>query len=87
MIKDATDGTALPGGYTLRKQCKAEVTRTYTKAACGYAPGERVMCCEAKLASGKTKAKTRPVAKCVDSGNGQVVRHACFGSAVRARGL
>ena len=81
VIKDATDGTALPGGYALRKQCKAEVTRTYTRAACGYAPGERVMCCEAKVASGKTNAKTRPVAKCVDSGSGQVVRHACFGSA------
>ena len=38
------------------------------------------MCCEAKLASGKTKAKAQKVAKCVDAANGQIVRHACYAS-------
>src|SRR4029450_3602797 len=64
---------------TLRKQCKSEVKKIYAKAACGYAASEpRVMCCEAKLSSGKTKAKAQKVSKCVDATNGQTVRHACY---------
>jgi pimeloyl-ACP methyl ester carboxylesterase len=81
VIADATDGTPLLNAFTLRKECKGEVTKIYTKAACGYAPADqRVMCCEAKPSSGKTKAKAQKVAKCVNSSNGQIVRNACFGS-------
>jgi len=36
------------------------------------------MCCEGKPLTGKTKAKAQKVAKCVDSSNGQIVRHACY---------
>ncbi len=81
VIKDATDGTPLLDAYTLRKQCRGEVTKVYTKAACGYpASDQRVMCCEAKPSSGKTKAKAQRLAKCVNSSNGQVVRNVCLGS-------
>src|SRR5262249_147146 len=40
-----------------------------------------VMCCEARPSTGKKKAMARKVALCVDSPNGQVVRHACYASA------
>ena len=82
VINDALDGTPVLGTFTLRPQCKKEVKQTYAKAACGYPASQpRVMCCEAKPSIGKNKALGRKVASCVDSSNGQVVRHACYASA------
>ena len=81
VIADAVDSTPLLGAFTLRKVCKSEVKKIYSKAACGYPAAEpRVMCCEAKTSSGLTKAKAERVAKCVDEPNGKVVRHACYAS-------
>ena len=81
VVADAADGTPLLGTYTLRSQCKGEVTRIYSKAACGFpAAKARIVCCEAKPATGKTAGKAKPAARCVDSANGQVVRHACYAS-------
>lgn len=81
VIDDALDGTPLLGAFTLRKQCKGEVKKIYAQSACGYPAAEpRVMCCEAKVSSGKTKAKAQKVSKCVDASNGQTVRHACYAS-------
>ena len=81
VIADATDGTPVLGAFTLRKTCKSEVKKIYSKAACGYPAAEpRVMCCEAKAASGKATATARRVAQCVDASNGKVVRHACYAS-------
>jgi pimeloyl-ACP methyl ester carboxylesterase len=79
VIDDASDGTPLLGGYTLRKECRSEVRKIYSRAACGYAAASpRVMCCEAS--GGNTKARTRKVAKCVDSPSGAVTRNACYSS-------
>ena len=82
VITDATDGTPVLGAFTLRKECKSEVKQIYAKAACGYAPAEpRVMCCEAKPASGKTKAKAREGgAVRRRSRTGRSLRHACYAS-------
>ena len=81
VIVDALDGTPLLGAFTLRKPCKGEVKKIYAQSACGYAASEpRVMCCEAKVSNGKTKAKAQKVSKCVDASNGQTVRHACYAS-------
>ncbi len=81
VIDDALDGTPLLGTFTLRKQCKSEVKKIYSHAACGYPAAEpRVMCCEAKTSSGKTKAKAQKVSKCIDASNGKTVRHACYAS-------
>src|SRR5262245_25892998 len=56
VIADALDGTPLLGAFTLRKECRGEVTKLYSKSACGYRPtDERVVCCEAKVANGKGK--------------------------------
>jgi pimeloyl-ACP methyl ester carboxylesterase len=77
VIKDAADDTPLFGVFALRKECKREVIKIYTKAACGFAPA-RVMCCEANPAKGKLKGKSKDPAKCADSGNGKVLRHACY---------
>src|ERR1700755_3482826 len=56
VVNDATDGTPLLGAFTLRDECRRDVKRIYSKAACGYATvSPRVMCCEAKAASGQTK--------------------------------
>src|SRR5262249_28955142 len=78
VITAATDGTPALGAFTLRKQCKAEVKKIYSQAACGYPAAEaRVMCCEAKTSSGKTTAEAKRVARCVDAPNGKIVRHAC----------
>src|SRR5262249_29215288 len=82
VIGDALDGTPVLGTFTLRPQCKKEVKQTYAKAACGYPASQpRVMCCEANPSTGQKKAMARKVASCVDSSNGQVVRHACYASA------
>jgi len=81
VITDATDGTPVLGAFTLRKECKGEVKKTYSQAACGYpAADARVMCCEAKPSSSKTTAKAERVTKCVDAPNGKIVRHACYAS-------
>ncbi len=79
VINDASDGSPLLGAFTLRRQCKSEVKKIARKAACGYAPA-RVVCCEARIGSGKTSARTVEPAKCVDSSSGQTVRHACYAS-------
>ncbi len=82
VIADAVDGTPLLGAFTLRKECRGELTKLHAKAACGYKPvDQRVVCCEAKLSSGKTKATVKKAAQCVDAPNGSVVRHACYASA------
>ncbi len=79
VITDATDGSPLLGTFALRKECKSEVKKIYSKAACGYpAADARVMCCEAKTSNGKTKAGAQKAAKCVDAPNGKIVRHACY---------
>jgi pimeloyl-ACP methyl ester carboxylesterase len=81
VIADALDGTPLLGAFTLRKECRGEVTKLYSKSACGYRPtDERVVCCEAKPSNGKGKATVKPAAKCVDAPNGSVVRHTCWAS-------
>ena len=81
-IDAASGGTPLLGTYTLRRVCRAEVRATYRKAACGYAASSpRVMCCEAKPSTGRTKASAKRVSRCVNSANGRVVRHACYLSA------
>lgn len=80
VIDDASDGTPVLGAFTLRKKCRGEVKKVYRTGACGYAPS-RVMCCEVKVAGGKTKGKPREPAKCADAANGQVVRHPCHVSA------
>jgi pimeloyl-ACP methyl ester carboxylesterase len=77
VIDDATDGTPLLGTFTLRRECRNEVRRIYTSAACGYAAAApRVMCCEAN--AGNAKGRAKDVAKCVSSTN--VTRHACYAS-------
>jgi pimeloyl-ACP methyl ester carboxylesterase len=81
IINDAADGTPLLDVFALRRECKREVIKIYRGAACGYAAAKpRVMCCEAKPANGKRKAKAKLVTRCVDSGGGQVIRHACYAS-------
>jgi pimeloyl-ACP methyl ester carboxylesterase len=81
VITDATDGTPVLGAFTLRKECKGEVEKTYSQAACGYpAADARVMCCGAKPSSSRTTAKAERVTKCVDAPNGKIVRHACYAS-------
>ncbi len=81
VIADALDGTPLLGAFTLRKECRGEVTKLHAKAACGYRPtDERVVCCEAKISSGKTKATVKKAPKCIDASNGSVVRTACWAS-------
>ena len=73
--------TPLLGTYSLRPQCRIELKKLYARAACGYSASvPRVMCCEAKVASGKLKASAKRATKCVDSGSGSVVRHACYAS-------
>jgi pimeloyl-ACP methyl ester carboxylesterase len=79
VIKDATDDSPLLGTFTLRKECSSQVRKVYSKSACGYpAAAPRVMCCEAKTSSGRTKAIAERVANCVDAPNGKIVRHACY---------
>jgi hypothetical protein len=79
-IADASDGTPLLG-FTLRKPCKGELTKLYSKANCGYAPADNyTMCCEAKVSSGKNKGGAKAADKCVDSSNGSVIRNACNSS-------
>jgi hypothetical protein len=81
VVNDATDGTPLLGAFTLRDECRRDVRRIYTKAACGYATtAPRVMCCEAKPASGKTKGAAKKASRCVSSTSGSVLRHACLAS-------
>jgi len=81
VVNDATDGTPLLGAFTLRDECRRDVRRIYTKAACGYAAtAPRVMCCEAKPASGKTKGAAKKASRCVSSTSGSVLRHACLAS-------
>src|SRR5215510_6878938 len=81
VVNDATDGTALLGAFTLRDECRRDVKRIYSKAACGYAAASpRVMCCEAKPASGKTKGAAKKASRCVSSSSGSVIRHACLAS-------
>jgi pimeloyl-ACP methyl ester carboxylesterase len=82
VIADAMDGTPLLGTFTLRAECKKDVNKIYSTAACGFAPGAsaRVMCCEAKPASGKTKGLAKKLAKCVNSSSGSVVRNVCYAS-------
>ena len=41
VITDATDGTPLLGAFTLRKECKSEVKKIYSQAACGYPATDR----------------------------------------------
>jgi pimeloyl-ACP methyl ester carboxylesterase len=78
VIDDAMDGSPLPGGFTLRRECRNEVRRIYSKAACGYpAAAPRVMCCEA-TATGRTKASAKRITSCVDSASATIVRHACY---------
>jgi len=79
VVDDATDTFPLLGAFTLRRECRREVRRIYTKAACGYpATAPRVMCCEAKPSSGKTRAAAKKADRCVDSAGGDVVRNACL---------
>ncbi len=68
VIADAMDGTPLLGTFTLRSECKKDVKKVYSTAACGFAagPSERVTCCEAKPSSGKTKGLAKKPAKCVE---------------------
>src|SRR6185503_13648256 len=81
VINDATDGSPLLGAFTLRPECRKEMRKIHTSAACGYsAAAPRVMCCEAKLPSAKTRAVAKQVSRCVDSASGQVLRHACHAS-------
>jgi len=81
VVADALDGTPLLGRFTLRRECRSEVMRLQTGSTCGYAPVEqRVVCCEAKPANGKTKTRVRERATCVGSANGQVLRTACLAS-------
>jgi hypothetical protein len=76
-IKDASDGTPL-SGFALRPQCKGTLQQIYKLSTCGYGvSAPRVACCEVKPANGKKKASIKKVGKCVDSGSGSVVRHAC----------
>jgi pimeloyl-ACP methyl ester carboxylesterase len=75
IVKDATDGTPLANGYSLRKQCKGTVQKTLSGSTCGYlASEERVACCEHALASGKNKARVQKAAKCVDSASKLMTR-------------
>ena len=77
VIDDATDGTPLLGAFTLRPECRGEVRKIYSKAACGFATtAPRVMCCEAKLSAGKTKGAAKRTSRCVSSAS--VQRHACY---------
>ena len=79
VIDDAADGSPLLGGFTLRRECRAEVRMVYKRAACGYpATAPRVMCCEARLSTFRMKARAKRVTSCTDSPSGQVVRHACY---------
>jgi pimeloyl-ACP methyl ester carboxylesterase len=81
VVNDATDGTPLLGAFTLRDECRRDVKRIYSKAACGYAAtSPRVMCCEAKPASGKTKGGAKKTSRCVSSSSGSVIRNACLAS-------
>jgi len=81
VIKDASDGTPLLSAFTLRRQCRKEVTGIYVTAACGYPAATLwVMCCEAKPSGGTTKGAAKKVSKCTDAANGKVVRRACHAS-------
>jgi pimeloyl-ACP methyl ester carboxylesterase len=76
-IDGATDGSPLLGAFTLRPECKGEVRKIYTKAACGYpAASPHVLCCEAT--SSKRVGTVKRVSQCVSSG--PVTRHACYAS-------
>jgi len=80
LITDASDGTALLG-FSLRRQCKGNVKKIYSKAACGFPPDKpRVACCEVKPSSGRGKGGAKDPAKCVDSANGLVLRQVCTSS-------
>jgi hypothetical protein len=79
VIDDAGDGTPVLGAFTLRRQCKGEVKKAHRTAACGYAV-PRVMCCEAKVSVGRTGGRALDPARCADSPNGLVARHACYAS-------
>ena len=61
-------------------ECKSEVKKIYAQGGVRLRrrATPRVMCCEAKPATGKPKAKAQKLAKCVDAANGQIVRHACY---------
>ena len=79
VIDDAMDGTPLLGTFTLRPECRREVRKIYSKAACGYAAtAPRVMCCESKLSAGKTKGAAKRTSRCVSSAS--VQRHSCYAS-------
>jgi pimeloyl-ACP methyl ester carboxylesterase len=77
VINDASDGIPILGAYSLRGKCKGEVKKLLRTAACGYAPG-RVMCCQARLSTGKAKGRALRPEKCADSASGGVVRNACW---------
>ena len=81
VINDASDGSPILGAFTLRRECRHEVRKIYSKAACGYPTATaRVMCCEARPASGRTHAAAKRLTRCIDSTGGSVIRHACFAS-------
>jgi pimeloyl-ACP methyl ester carboxylesterase len=72
VITDAADGTPVLGAFTLRRECRKELTRFAKTSTCGYPPDERVVCCEA------TGGRIKPVAKCVTAKG--VTRTTCFAS-------
>lgn len=78
ILKDATDGTPLANGYSLRKECKGTLGKILTQSTCGYPAGEgRVACCEHTIASGKNgKGKIQKGPKCVDTPS--KLRTSCF---------
>jgi pimeloyl-ACP methyl ester carboxylesterase len=82
VIDDASDGSPLPGLPALRHECRSQVRKIYSGAACGYAASApRVMCCQAKPSNGKVKGSAKKLASCTSSPNGKVLRHVCYASA------
>ncbi len=80
VISDATDGTPVLG-FTLRPQCQGELKKYVSHSTCGYpAADNRVICCEVKAITAKTKAGVKKLDKCVTASSGSPVRSACFAS-------
>src|SRR5262249_42920857 len=76
LVLDPSDGSRLPGGISLRQECRSTVIKMQARSACGYTAAQNKRpCCQLVTASGKKSGSVKPVGKCVDSP--KATRHAC----------
>ena len=81
VVVDASDGTPVLG-FSLRRECRRAAVDFQARSTCGFTPAaDRVVCCEVKPASGRTKAKIEPATRCASGPSGAIVRTACRASA------